>query len=123
MGPGAGVHGGDVVAAGTPEEIVRCEASLTGQYLSGEKEIPVPRERRRFNGHALRLEGCRANNLKGIDVTIPLGVITCVTGVSGSGKSTLILDTLYKALASSSPADGSGPGSTGRCRGWNRSTR
>jgi excinuclease ABC subunit A len=99
MGPGAGEHGGHVVAAGPPEEIVRCEASLTGRYLAGKKEIPVPRERRRFNGHALRLEGCRANNLKGIDVTIPLGVITCVTGVSGSGKSTLILDTLYKTLA------------------------
>ena len=99
MGPGAGEHGGHVVAAGPPEEIVRCEASLTGRYLAGKKEIPVPRERRRFNGHALRLEGCRANNLKGIDVSIPLGVITCVTGVSGSGKSTLILDTLYKALA------------------------
>ncbi|HEY5192036.1 MAG TPA: hypothetical protein VII77_08625, partial [Candidatus Deferrimicrobium sp.] len=90
MGPGAGEHGGYVVAAGPPEEIIRCEASLTGRYLAGKKEIPVPRERRRFNGHALRLEGCRANNLKGIDVTIPLGVITCVTGVSGSGKSTLI---------------------------------
>jgi len=99
MGPGAGEHGGHVVAAGTPEEIVRCEASLTGQYLARKKEIPVPRSRRRSNGHALRLEGCRANNLKGIDVTIPLGVITCVTGVSGSGKSTLILDTLHKALA------------------------
>jgi excinuclease ABC subunit A len=99
MGPGAGEHGGHVVVAGPPEEIVRCEASLTGQYLAGKKEIPVPRERRRCNGHALRLEGCRANNLKGIDVTIPLGVITCVTGVSGSGKSTLILDTLYKVLA------------------------
>ncbi|GAB4246950.1 MAG: excinuclease ABC subunit UvrA [Deltaproteobacteria bacterium] len=99
MGPGAGEHGGRVVASGPPEEIVRCEASLTGQYLAGKKEIPVPRNRRRSNGHALKLEGCRANNLKGIDVAIPLGVITCVTGVSGSGKSTLILDTLCKALA------------------------
>ncbi|MBP2684717.1 MAG: excinuclease subunit, partial [Deltaproteobacteria bacterium] len=99
MGPGAGEHGGHVVASGPPEEIVRCESSLTGQYLAGKREIPVPRSRRRSNGHALRLEGCRANNLKGIDVSIPLGVITCVTGVSGSGKSTLILDTLYKALA------------------------
>jgi excinuclease ABC subunit A len=99
MGPGAGEHGGHVVASGPPEEIVRCESSLTGQYLAGKKEIPVPRSRRRSGGPALRLEGCRANNLKGIDVTIPLGVITCVTGVSGSGKSTLILDTLYKALA------------------------
>jgi excinuclease ABC subunit A len=99
MGPGAGEHGGRVVAAGPPEEIVRCEASLTGQYLSGRKEIPVPRTRRRSNGHALTVTGCRANNLKGIDVTVPLGVVTCVTGVSGSGKSTLVLDTLYRALA------------------------
>ena len=99
MGPGAGEHGGHVVVSGPPEEIVRCGASLTGQYLSGKKEIPVPRTRRRFNGHALVLSGCRANNLKGIDVTVPLGVITCVTGVSGSGKSTLVLDTLHRALA------------------------
>jgi excinuclease ABC subunit A len=99
MGPGAGEHGGHVVAAGPPGEIVRCEASLTGQYLSGRKEIPVPRARRTSNGNALTLTGCRANNLKGIDVTVPLGVITCVTGVSGSGKSTLVLDTLYRALA------------------------
>jgi excinuclease ABC subunit A len=99
MGPGAGEHGGHVVASGPPEEILRCEASLTGQYLSGKKEIPVPRARRRANGHVLSVTGCRANNLKGIDVTIPLGVITCVTGVSGSGKSTLILDTLHRALA------------------------
>jgi excinuclease ABC subunit A len=99
MGPGAGEHGGNVVAAGPPEMILRCGASLTGQYLSGAKEIPVPRTRRRPNGHALVITGCRANNLKGIDVTVPLGVITCVTGVSGSGKSTLILDTLHRALA------------------------
>ena len=99
MGPGAGEHGGHVVASGPPDEILRCEASLTGQYLSGKKEIPVPRARRRANGPVLSVTGCRANNLKGIDVTIPLGVITCVTGVSGSGKSTLILDTLHRALA------------------------
>jgi excinuclease ABC subunit A len=99
MGPGAGEHGGHVVVSGTPEEVLRCEASLTGQYLSGKKEIPVPRSRRRSTGPMLSLAGCRANNLKGIDVSIPLGVITCVTGVSGSGKSTLILDTLHRALA------------------------
>jgi excinuclease ABC subunit A len=99
MGPGAGEHGGHVVVAGPPEAIVACDGSLTGQYLSGRKAIPVPRQRRRSNGLSLAISGCRANNLKGIDVTVPLGVITCVTGVSGSGKSTLILDTLHRALA------------------------
>jgi len=99
MGPGAGEHGGHVVAAGPPGTIVACDGSLTGQYLSGRKAIPVPARRRRSNGLALAIAGCRANNLKGIDVTIPLGVITCVTGVSGSGKSTLVLDTLHRALA------------------------
>ncbi len=99
MGPGAGEDGGYLVAAGPPEEILRDPASLTGQYLAGVKEIPLPASRRRPNGNFLTMTGCRANNLKGIDVSFPLGLITCVTGVSGSGKSTLVLDTLHRALA------------------------
>ena len=100
MGPGAGIHGGKVVAAGTPEEVQRNPASLTGQYLTGFKQIPVPKTRR--PGHPkqrLRVRGARANNLKNITVEIPLGTLTCVTGVSGGGKSTLVIDTLYKAVA------------------------
>jgi excinuclease ABC subunit A len=117
MGPGAGEHGGYVVAAGPPEAILRCEASLTGQYLSGRKEIPVPATRRRSNGHSLALTGCRANNLKDVAVAIPLGVITCVTGVSGSGKSTLILDTLHRALAQKLSGARERPGEYGTLSG------
>ncbi|MBW1730078.1 MAG: excinuclease ABC subunit UvrA [Deltaproteobacteria bacterium] len=98
MGPGAGAHGGEVVFQGTPEELMRDGSSLTGQYLSGQKRIPVPSKRRRGNGKCIVIEGARENNLKDITVEIPLGTLTCVTGVSGSGKSSLINGILYPAL-------------------------
>ncbi|WP_432352858.1 excinuclease ABC subunit UvrA [Anaerotruncus rubiinfantis] len=98
VGPGAGVHGGQIVCAGTVDEIKACKGSITGQYLSGAKHIPLPAERRKGNGNFLKIVGAAENNLKEVNVDIPLGVFTCVTGVSGSGKSSLINEVLYKRL-------------------------
>ena len=99
VGPGAGVHGGEIIAVGTAREIMECKDSLTGQYLSGTRRIPVPAVRRKGSGNVLRVLGARENNLKNVDVDIPLGTFTVVTGVSGSGKSSLVNEVLYKALA------------------------
>ena len=99
IGPGAGIHGGQIIAQGTPEEIMNNDNSLTGQYLSGKKFIPIPAERRKPNGKWLEIKGAKENNLRNVSVKFPLGVFTCVTGVSGSGKSTLINEILYKTLA------------------------
>lgn len=100
VGPGAGVKGGEIVCAGTVDEIKACERSITGQYLSGKKQVMVPEKRRKGNGKTVKIVGARQNNLKNIDVKIPLGKLVCVTGVSGSGKSSLINEILYKHLAS-----------------------
>ena len=99
IGPGAGVHGGEVVAAGSVQDIMACPRSITGQYLSGAKKIPVPAQRRAGNGKFLTVRGAAENNLRHIDVSVPLGTFTCVTGVSGSGKSSLVNEILYKKLA------------------------
>ncbi|KJE34667.1 excinuclease ABC subunit A [Thalassospira sp. HJ] len=99
MGPGAGIHGGRIVAEGTPEQIQQNPDSLTGKYLVGVEQIAVPKERRKGNGKAITIKGATANNLQGIDVDFPLGKFICVTGVSGGGKSSLVIETLYKALA------------------------
>ncbi len=99
IGPGAGIHGGQVVAAGTPQEVMNDERSLTGQYLSGRKFIPIPLSRRKTDDRWLEIRGAKENNLRGINVKIPIGVFTAVTGVSGSGKSTLVNEILYKTLA------------------------
>ena len=99
VGPGSGIHGGKIVCTGTAEDIMNCKESITGQYLSGRKKIPVPAKRRKGNGKSLKIIGARENNLKNIDAEIPLGEFVCITGVSGSGKSSLINEILYKKLA------------------------
>ncbi len=100
IGPGAGIHGGQIVAQGTPDDIMASGDSLTGQYLTGARSVPVPKERRKpEKGRTLRIVGARENNLQNVTVEIPLGLLTCVTGLSGGGKSTLLIDTLYKAVA------------------------
>ena len=117
IGPGAGVHGGYLVAQGTVEEIQACEASITGQYLSGKMSIPVPETRRKANGKWVEILGASENNLANIDVKFPLGLFTAVTGVSGSGKSTLVNEILYKALAQKIYKTRTRPGEHAEIRG------
>lgn len=99
MGPGAGIHGGEIVSQGTPDKVMKDPKSLTGAYLNGKKVIQVPSVRRQGNGKFLKIKGAKANNLKNLTVEFPLGTLTCVTGVSGGGKSSLVIETLYKAIA------------------------
>jgi excinuclease ABC subunit A len=116
LGPGAGEHGGELVAEGTPEDVMRVSGSLTGQFLTGREEIPVPRKRRRPSGH-IEILGASQHNLRDIDVKLPLGVFCCVTGVSGSGKSTLVNEILYKAVANRLHRAKQRPGAHRRVRG------
>ena len=117
VGPGAGIHGGEIVAAGTLDDIIAEPRSITGQYLSGAKKIPVPAERRKGNGKALKIFGAAENNLQHLDVSFPLGTFLCVTGVSGSGKSSLINEILYKKLAASLNRARTRPGKFDRIEG------
>ena len=117
IGPGAGVHGGNVIAQGTAEEIKKVENSITGQYLSGRKKIPVPKKRRKSNGRAIEIVEATEHNLKNINVKIPLGVFNCVTGVSGSGKSTLVNEVLYQYLAKELNGSNVKPGKCKKIKG------
>lgn len=117
IGPGAGIHGGYVVAQGTIEDIKSCEASITGQYLKGKRKIEIPSKRRKPNGKWIIIKGAKENNLKNIDVKIPLGVFTCITGVSGSGKSTLVNEILYKKVANELNGGKNKPGAHDRIEG------
>ncbi len=117
LGPAAGEHGGRVIAEGTPKQILAHPKSLTGAYLSGRKQVEVPKERREGNGKVLKIVGAAANNLKGIDVSIPLGKLVCITGVSGSGKSTLMSDILYNALGAKLMGAHTNPGQYERIEG------
>ena len=117
IGPGAGVHGGNVIAQGTEEEIKKVEGSITGQYLIGRKKIPVPKKRRKSNGKAIEIIGATEHNLKNVNVKIPLGVFNCVTGVSGSGKSTLVNEVLYQYLAKELNGSNVKPGKCTKIKG------
>ena len=117
IGPGAGIHGGKLIACGTAEEVARCEDSITGDYLSGRKKIDVPKKRRKGNGLYIEIKGAKENNLKNINVKFPLGKFICVTGVSGSGKSSLVREILYKAVASTIYKSKEKPGSFKEIKG------
>ncbi len=117
LGPGAGIHGGEIVAEGTPDQIQDVPASLTGAYLSGRKRVPMPTSRRPGSGNAIRIVGAAENNLKDLNVAIPLGKFVCITGVSGSGKSTLLVDVLYNSLARQLHGAHTQPGAHDRIEG------
>ncbi len=120
LGPGAGRHGGEVIFSGTSKKLLQDKNSLTGQYLSGKKQIALPAKRRKGNGHAIQITGAKQNNLKNIDAAFPLGTLVCVTGVSGSGKSTLVIEILYKALAQHFWKSTDKPGQFGKIQGIHR---
>ncbi len=118
VGPGAGSHGGEIVAQGSVEDIIACPNSITGQYLSGKKKIPVPQTRRKPNKGALKIVGAAEHNLKNLNVSIPLGTLTVVTGVSGSGKSSLVNEVIYKNIARQFYKAKDKPGKVKKIQGW-----